>query len=292
MFKEYKAVLKNLREVQDQWWEQSTASLSDPVFPSVIDGWRQQNLENVSSLVGQAVRQSLELQREWLSQWAERASDKKLKPKLFSELSTEARDSTQRWLDNQNQLWRQWLQFVEGSGGKGKQPDFQQWENTLQEYVQRQMGLLNDWSEMADFKALSVNEATKLSGQIAKMMERSIETQQRLWGLWFDESGSIAKAGRSGSQAEAAKSKEPRKKAASKTPKTVKKSAPAGDDLKRISGIGPSLEKRLKEHGINTLAQIAKWKQDDIAQVESNVIRFSGRIKREKWVEQAKGLVS
>lgn len=292
MFKEYKAVLKNLREAQDQWWEQSLASFSGSAFPAGIDEWQKQNLESVSNLVGQAVLQSLELQREWLGQWTERASDKKLKPKAFSELSGEARNSTQRWLDNQNQLWRQWLQFLEGSGGKDKQPDLEQWDNTLQEYIQRQTALMNDWSEMADFKALSVNEATKLSSQIAKVMEKSIETQQRLWSHWFDEFGANTKEVPSAGKETKAKPKKPRKKAVSKTPKAVKKSASSGDDLKQISGIGPGLEKRLKENGISTLAQIAKWTNDDISLIESKVIRFSGRIKREKWVEQARDLIS
>jgi hypothetical protein len=40
----------------------------------------------VNKLLEQAVRQSLDLQREWLGQWSERAGDRKLKPKIFAEL--------------------------------------------------------------------------------------------------------------------------------------------------------------------------------------------------------------
>ena len=70
------------------------------------------------------------------------------------------------------------------------------------------------------------------------------------------------------------------------------KSAGSGDDLKKISGIGPGLEKKLKDHGISTLKQIAGLSDKEVEKLESDIIRFSGRIKREKWVEQARQLTS
>ena len=54
----------------------------------------------------------------------DRAGGKKVKPKLFADLSAEAVNSTQRWLDNQNQLLDQWLQVVRASGGADSLPDF------------------------------------------------------------------------------------------------------------------------------------------------------------------------
>jgi hypothetical protein len=189
MFKDYKEMFKSLRDLQDQLWKDSAARFPGSAFPADMNEWQQKTLENVNSLVGQAVSQSLELQREWLSQWTERASDKKLKPKLFAELSAEASNSTQRWLDNQNRLWDQWLEFLRASGSPGSLPDFVEWEKAVQESIERQMTLLNDWTKMAEFEKLSVKEATKLAGQIEKSMQKSIETQQRLWSHWFDELG-------------------------------------------------------------------------------------------------------
>ena len=72
---------------------------------------------------------------------------------------------------------------------------------------------------------------------------------------------------------------------------TSKKSKAAADDLKKIRGIGPGLEKKLKEGGVKTLHDLAKLNDSDIARLEDEVIRFSGRIKRDKWVEQAKKLI-
>ena len=70
------------------------------------------------------------------------------------------------------------------------------------------------------------------------------------------------------------------------------KPAQAEDDLTQIRGIGPGLAKKLKENGVTTLKQIASWTAADIARMEESVIRFSGRIKREQWVKQAKALIS
>ncbi len=66
---------------------------------------------------------------------------------------------------------------------------------------------------------------------------------------------------------------------------------PAGepDDLKLISGVGPVLEGKLHALGITTYAQIAKFKQADIAKVDE-VLNFKGRIERDEWVKQAKAL--
>jgi predicted flap endonuclease-1-like 5' DNA nuclease len=289
MFKEYMGIFKNLRKMQDQLWKDSTANFPGFGIPPDMDQWQQKTLENVNSLMGQAVNQSLELQREWLGQWSERASGKKLQPKLFAELSEEARDSTQRWLDNQNRLWDQWLEFLRGAGGSGKMPDFEQWETAVKESIERQTALLNDWSEMVNVKKLSGKEASKLSGQIEKAMQKSIETQQRLWGHWFQGLGAVAKAAESAAEAEPKKKKA---KTAAKPRKASGKPAPVHDDLKQISGIGPGLEKKLKDAGIHTLHEIAGLSDADISHLEEEVIKFSGRINRDKWVEQAKKLIS
>ncbi|GAB4576941.1 MAG: 50S ribosomal protein L21 [Roseibium sp.] len=66
--------------------------------------------------------------------------------------------------------------------------------------------------------------------------------------------------------------------------------APDGkDDLKKISGVGPVLEKKLNALGITTYEQIINFSADDIARVDE-VLNFKGRIERDNWVEQAKEL--
>lgn len=66
--------------------------------------------------------------------------------------------------------------------------------------------------------------------------------------------------------------------------------APDGkDDLKKISGVGPVLEKKLNALGITTYEQIVNFSAEDIARVDE-VLNFKGRIERDNWVEQAKEL--
>ena len=89
-------------------------------------------------------------------------------------------------------------------------------------------------------------------------------------------------------KAEAPKAEKPKaeKPKAAAKPKTK---AEGGDDLKKLSGVGPALEKKLLEAGVTTFAQIAAWTEDDVAAMDEK-LSFKGRIEREGWIEQAKEL--
>jgi large subunit ribosomal protein L21 len=58
------------------------------------------------------------------------------------------------------------------------------------------------------------------------------------------------------------------------------------DDLKKLSGVGPALEKKLHAAGVTSFAQIAAWTEEDIAKIDEE-LSFKGRIEREGWVAQA-----
>ena len=62
------------------------------------------------------------------------------------------------------------------------------------------------------------------------------------------------------------------------------------DNLMAINGIGPKIADQLNEHGIYHYDQIARWTDANAAWVD-DVLRFKGRVAREKWVEQAQELV-
>jgi predicted flap endonuclease-1-like 5' DNA nuclease len=94
------------------------------------------------------------------------------------------------------------------------------------------------------------------------------------------------------------------KPAAAKAPKAPKVAKPAGpvrltaprkgkaDDLKEIEGIGPVLEKLCHSMGFYHFDQIAGWSDADVALVDAEMTNFKGRIVRDKWVPQAKIIVS
>ena len=64
------------------------------------------------------------------------------------------------------------------------------------------------------------------------------------------------------------------------------------DDLTRIRGIGPKVEKLLNSLGFFHYDQIATWSDADIAWVDENLAAFRGRATRDGWVEQAKALAA
>ncbi len=64
------------------------------------------------------------------------------------------------------------------------------------------------------------------------------------------------------------------------------------DNLKEIEGIGPAMEKLVNEMGFFHFDQIAKWSEADVAWVDANMKTFKGRITRDKWVAQARIIVT
>lgn len=64
------------------------------------------------------------------------------------------------------------------------------------------------------------------------------------------------------------------------------------DDLKKIKGVGPKLEKLLNSLGFYHFDQIASWSAEEVAWVDENLQGFKGRVSRDNWVEQAATLAA
>lgn len=62
------------------------------------------------------------------------------------------------------------------------------------------------------------------------------------------------------------------------------------DNLKKIKGIGPAIEKTLNEMGIFRFQQIADMSEYDIDRVAQRLKGFHSRIYRENWIGQAREL--
>ena len=63
------------------------------------------------------------------------------------------------------------------------------------------------------------------------------------------------------------------------------------DDLKVVNGIGPVMENTLNGFGIQSWEQLAAFTKQDVNKVNDAIETFPGRIERDEWVRQAKGLV-
>ena len=70
-------------------------------------------------------------------------------------------------------------------------------------------------------------------------------------------------------------------------------SAPRGapDDLVKLHGVGPQLEKKLNDAGIYHYWQIAAMTPEDVKTVDRD-LKLNGRIERDGWVNQARGLLA
>lgn len=63
------------------------------------------------------------------------------------------------------------------------------------------------------------------------------------------------------------------------------------DNLKRIRGIGPALERRLHRHGIRRFEQIAELSDADLFALAKHIAIAPNLVQRDRWVEQARELV-
>jgi predicted flap endonuclease-1-like 5' DNA nuclease len=61
----------------------------------------------------------------------------------------------------------------------------------------------------------------------------------------------------------------------------------AGDDLKRIKGIGPAFERELKRLGVRTFAQVAAWTPEEVESIAKKIKAKPERIRRDNWVARA-----
>jgi predicted flap endonuclease-1-like 5' DNA nuclease len=128
----------------------------------------------------------------------------------------------------------------------------------------------------------------------ARGLEQALESgRERIAGLERELSAARApSAQQAGAQATAAVPAPPTAEPIQGTP-PPSLSSPEGepDDLKKISGIGPGIEKTLHGLGIYHFRQIAQFTPDNVLWIDQR-LRFKGRIEREDWVGQARKLAA
>ena len=64
------------------------------------------------------------------------------------------------------------------------------------------------------------------------------------------------------------------------------------DDLTAISGIGPATARRLRHEGLTSFAQIAELNDEAIDELAPKLKNRAERIRRDRWVEQARKLAA
>lgn len=76
-----------------------------------------------------------------------------------------------------------------------------------------------------------------------------------------------------------------------KSTKAAKAEGLDASNLSLISGVGPTIEKKLRAAGITSWNDIASWTEADVAKWDEE-LKLRGRATREEWVEQAKELLA
>lgn len=71
----------------------------------------------------------------------------------------------------------------------------------------------------------------------------------------------------------------------------AKSEALDASNLSLISGVGPTIEKKLRAAGITSWNDIASWTEADVAKWDEE-LKLRGRATREEWVVQAKELLA
>ncbi len=73
-------------------------------------------------------------------------------------------------------------------------------------------------------------------------------------------------------------------------PAATEEAAAPADDLTRIKGVGAVLQDYLAARGITTFRQIARLSEDEINRLQEHMPGFPDRIRRDRWVDQARSL--
>ncbi|MBN9027643.1 MULTISPECIES: 50S ribosomal protein L21 [Kaistia] len=89
----------------------------------------------------------------------------------------------------------------------------------------------------------------------------------------------------------AAKAKTKAAPAADAAPAALASGGIDSSNLSLISGIGPTIEKKLRAAGVTSWEQIAAWTDADIAKYDEE-LALRGRVGREEWVQQASELLA
>lgn len=81
----------------------------------------------------------------------------------------------------------------------------------------------------------------------------------------------------------------PKKEASDVRRETRDAKTAGGEDLTRIRGLGPKAAEKLREAGVTTIDEIARWNREDVDRYDK-LISGRGRITRDNWVGQAQDI--
>jgi len=133
----------------------------------------------------------------------------------------------------------------------------------------------------------SLEEHKKLEARVASTDTRVAAAEAR--ALAADERAAAAEQRAAAADERAAAAEQ---RASSAEQRAARVPAAAPDDLKRIKGIGPSFERKLRTLGVNSYADVAGWTEADIERISEALAILPQRISRDGWIESARQLLT
>jgi len=130
----------------------------------------------------------------------------------------------------------------------------------------------------------------RLRDDLITELKRSIEDQKKL--VLAAEARASAFEARVSAAEDRAQAAEARARSAEERAASAElhaSSTPASepDDLKRIKGVGPAFERKLRSLGVSGYADVAAWTADDIQRMADALGILPQRITRDGWIESA-----
>lgn len=182
------------------------------------------------------------------------------------------------------------------------------WEMTVKQTLKTEIDWVEQWAEHVTNERGLPPLVSDWSRQVEQMVRSWISTQVQLWDECFallrNSTGSLAPFKLDSDVFEAAETAvaaEPEVERATppSAPESVMATAPAPavadpppavDDLKRISGIGPAIERKLNAAGITRFQQLAELDAATVGYLEREVLKSAGCFSRDNWSAQARAL--
>jgi predicted flap endonuclease-1-like 5' DNA nuclease len=256
-------IFKSWTDAQKRLWE-SLCSAVPFQPPAGVEAWRETYLKNLTTWES-AVKETLEQEVAWVEQWVHRVAQERGTPEMMTAWVRQMEEVLQRWIQTQNQWWEEYFAVLRRGGLA--YPD---WTSSSSPPLVEPVATGEPGGAAAESSVVEP-EPSAVSAPEAAPELPVVEPISTASELPVVEPVAII----------------PEVALPVELNPAILPVAESPDDLKLITGIGPSLEKKLRACGITTYRQLAALSDADIDRVEA-IIKSFGRIRRDDWIGQAK----
>lgn len=275
-------IFKSWTEAQKRLWD-SLCSAVPFQPPAGVEAWRETYLKNLATWEA-AVRQTLSKEAAWVRRWVEQVAREKGAPELMTTWVRQMEEVLQRWVQTQNQWWDEYFAVLRRGSGfiAGSK------QTVAESAPAAEPASIAEPPPVAE--PASIAEPSPVAEPVPIAEPASTAAAEP--AVTVMESAAVTETSRPLAADEIAVEPAPTPPATeavveAATVPVVTSDSPSGDDLRLITGIGPALERKLRDLGICNYRQLATLGDEEIDRLET-AIKAAGRIRRDDWIGQAK----